>query len=373
MRILHVHSGNLYGGVETVLITLARYRDLCPQMETHFAVCFEGRLSDELRAAKAPVHFLGNVRVSRVLSVKRARRALRELLRREQFDAVVCHSTWSQAIFGANVRALHLPLVFWLHDAVSGTHWLERWACRVPPDLAICNSYFSASLLNNIYPHADPRVLYCPVYFADREFSDIERALARRELQTPDDAVVIIQVGRIEKCKGHKLHLEALAKLVEMKNWVCWQVGGSQRPQEARYLSYLRHHASRLGLSDRIRFVGERSDVTNLLAAADILSQPNTAPESFGLALIEGLSVCLPVVTTAIGGAKEIIDDSCGIFVPADDASALAASLRRLISDQDLRRRLGASGPSRARALCDPSSRLGQLNELLLELRDQHR
>ncbi|MET0648722.1 MAG: glycosyltransferase, partial [Pyrinomonadaceae bacterium] len=99
MRVLHVHSGNLYGGVETMLSTVARRRDACPGMEPHFALCFEGRLSEELEASRARVHHLPDVRVSRPATVMRARKALAALLRDEKFDVVICHSSWSHAIF----------------------------------------------------------------------------------------------------------------------------------------------------------------------------------------------------------------------------------------------------------------------------------
>jgi hypothetical protein len=59
MKVLHVYSGNLFGGVETLLITLAQQRSLCPQMQPHFALCFEGRLVNELRAVGVGVHMLG--------------------------------------------------------------------------------------------------------------------------------------------------------------------------------------------------------------------------------------------------------------------------------------------------------------------------
>jgi glycosyltransferase involved in cell wall biosynthesis len=365
MRVLHINAGNLYGGVETILVTLARHRDLCPQMESSFGVCFKGRLTQELQSAGAPIDDLGPVRVRDPLSVFRARRALRDLLKSEPIDIVVCHSPWSQAIFGKVVKRLGLPLVFWLHDAITGRHLLERWAHRTPPDFALCNSQFTATLLSNIYPRVPSSVLYCPVFFPSDRLSETDRALVRKELETPNEAVVIIQVGRMEKCKGHAVHLEALSLLREMKDWICWQVGGSQRPEEQRYLSELTDLASRLGISDRIRFIGQSSNVPSLLAAADIQCQPNIAPESFGLSFIEALSGSLPVVTTDIGGAKEIVDDSCGVLVPRDDVGALAASLRRLISDQPLRERLGAAGPSRARMLCNPSSQLAQLSQLL--------
>src|SRR5258708_1301061 len=135
MRVLHVGSGNLYGGVETYLVTLARLRDICPAMEPEFALCFAGRLSQELQAHNAQVHSLGEVRSRFPWTVARARRTLKKLLRQESYDVVVCHSAWAQAIFGPVVHraggTIKIPLVFYLHNAAEKRHWLERWAARV--------------------------------------------------------------------------------------------------------------------------------------------------------------------------------------------------------------------------------------------------
>jgi glycosyltransferase involved in cell wall biosynthesis len=114
-----------------------------------------------------------------------------------------------------------------------------------------------------------------------------------------------------------------------------------------------------------VRFLGERRDVAACMRAADIHCQPNTGPEPFGLAFVEALYAGLPVVTTALGGALEIVTDACGVLVPAGDAAALTRALRRLILDPDARRRLGSAGPSRARELCDPSRQLAALAGLV--------
>ena len=361
MRVLYVHSGNMYGGVETLLVTLARYRGFCPRMEPHYALCFEGRLSEELTAAGVPVHLLGKVRVSRPLSVLRGRRMLGNLLRREHFDLVVCHSTWSQSLFGPVVRSHQMPLVFWLHNPTDGRHWLDRWGRRTVPDLAFCNSQYTAETLPKLYPGVRTEVIYCPVAPTERDYSNAERLATRVELKTPENATVIIQVSRMEAWKGHALHLEALSLLNDLPDWVCWQVGGTQRPQEVRYLEELKEIAFRLGIGERVRFLGQRSDVPRFLAAADIHCQPNTGAEPFGIAFIEALYAGLPVVTTAIGGACEIIDDLCGVLVPPADQTALAASLRRLIRDRTLREQLGNGGPARARELCDVETQMGRL------------
>ena len=212
IRVLHVHAGNMFGGVETMLLTQVRQRNLCPGMEMTFALCFEGRFGEELTKADGVVHSLGAVRVRQPLSVRRGRRNLRELLRREVFDVVVTHSCWSQAIFGQVVRTETLPLVFYTHGRASGKHWLERWARGILPDMLLCNSQFTAATSSLLYPEVPAVTLYCPVA-PPRRGSESERSETRSQLQTPQDATVIIQVGRLERLKGHHSQLEALSLL----------------------------------------------------------------------------------------------------------------------------------------------------------------
>jgi len=101
--------------------------------------------------------------------------------------------------------------------------------------------------------------------------------------------------------------------------------GGAQRDAEVRYLGALSVSAARMGIAGRVRFLGERTDTSALYAAADLYCQPNTQPDSYGLTFVEALSAGLPVITSAIGGATEIVDASCGVLVPPGDPAALAA------------------------------------------------
>jgi len=365
ISVLHVHSGNLYGGVETMLLSQLRKRDSCPGMELSFALCFRGRFSEELIAAGASVDWLGEVRIRDPLSIRRARRNLRELLQRRSFDVVLTHSCWSQAIFGPTIRHQGLPLGFFLHAQPDGRHWLERWARRTLPDFAVCNSNFTAAALPQFYPSVPFEVVYCPVAPPEHEYSALETNQTRAELGASPDATVIIQVSRMEPGKGHVAHLEALNRLKDISGWVCWQVGGAQTPGEEKYLQALKETANRLGISERVQFLEHRTDVAKLLAAANIFCQPNTGPESFGITFVEALYARLPVVTTDIGGAREIVDESCGVRVPQGDPVALASSLRQLIQDPALRETLGAAGPERANKLCNPTKQMGQLNRFL--------
>lgn len=363
--VLHVNSGNLYGGVETILATLARLRDLCPSLEPHFALCHEGRLSCELRESGVAVHMLGAVRISRPWTMWRARRRLREILNRHRFDLVICHMPWSLAVFGRAAQSAGARLGFWAHGFYSGSGWLETLARHAHPDVAIANSRYTQSGVKNLFPKVHCRVIYAPVDFPACSESALRRSRIRSAMGVSEQTVVIVQVSRMEAWKGHAVHVDALARLRDVATpWVCWMVGGAQRPEEAEYLRSLQEKVGAAGLTERIRFLGQRTDVPELLAAADVFCQPNQAPEPFGLVFVEALRASLPVVGTALGGATEIIDDSCGVLIPADDTAALCAALRNLIEDPDLRARLGSRGAARAFELCDPAQQMKLLNLL---------
>lgn len=372
LRVLHVVSGNLYGGVEKILVTLAKLRDMCPAMEPHFAVCYEARLSQELRATGAPVHAMGSVRVRKPWTVLRARRRMRELLRSQRFDAVICHMTWAQAIFGPVVRASHASLIFYLHNRMNGRHWSDRWArIAAVPDLALCVSHDTSRTLGNIYPGVKSEVIYSPLPGDRSQDYHKERAEVRRALRTEEDSTVIIQVSRMEAWKGHVSLLEALGKLRQREDWTCWIVGGSQTAGEAEYAQSLKDLADRLGIAHRVRFLGERSDVPRLMAAADLFCQPNRSSEGFSIVFMEAFLAGLPIVTTAIGGALELVNESCGVLLPQNDLDALVSALSDLLNDPNRRRALGRTGQSRVNDMCKPETQLGKLKDLLRTVVDR--
>jgi glycosyltransferase involved in cell wall biosynthesis len=364
MRVLHLAAGNLYGGTERFLSVLARRRDCVSSMEPEFALCFEGRIREELLGCGASVHMLGAVRARRPLSVLRSRGELRHLLSSRTFDIVVCHSAWTHAVFGPVIEA-KLPTVFFMHDCPQGRHWTERWARRTRPDLVVCNSHFTKKNVVHMYPGVQTQVLYLPVDLAFPDESPFDRRALRSEFNTPPDSVVIVQVSRMEPWKGQTLHLEALRRIAEIDNWQCWMVGGPQRPSEYEYYNLLQETAYRYGIAERVRFLGFRSDVAQLLAASDIFCQPNVKPEPFGMVFIEALLTGLPVVATNMGGAGEIVEESCGLVIEPGDAQGLAEALKALIVRANCRQRLALGARKRALSLCDPQTQIPRLAELL--------
>ena len=360
VRVLHLCAGNLYGGVERIVAECAAGRALSPSMTPSFAVCFDGRLAAEIEATGTPCNRIGAVRVSRPLTVARARRRLSRVLQDERPDAVICHSSRITGLAAPVVRAHGAPLMLWVHDALSGRTWAERWARRSRPRFAIANSRFTCESVRQVYPDTPHAVMYAPVSAAGTGGED--RAVIRAALGAAAATPVVIVASRFEAWKGHRDLITALAAVREP--WQLWIAGRAQRGAEDDYERGLRQLAAATGVSSRVQFLGERHDVPALMRAADVHCQPNSAPEPFGLAFIEALYAGLPVVTTAIGGAREIVTDECGILVPPGEPGALEHALRRMVTDAAARQRLGASGPARARVLCDPATQLEALSVL---------
>jgi glycosyltransferase involved in cell wall biosynthesis len=308
---------------------------------------------------------MGEVRVSRPHTIQRARGELTKLVGARRFDRVICHAPWSYGLFGGVVRGADVPLTLWVHDAASGRHWTERWAKRTRPDLAICNSHYTAGLLPSLYRDVPVAVVYAPVDVSPPPLSIVERDELRASLRTSSDAVVIIQASRMQEWKGHGVLLEALHRLKTLGGWVWWIAGGPQRVEEAAYIDALVGRAAAFGIADRLRWLGDRQDVGRLLASADVHCQANVAPEPFGVTYVEALAAGLPVVASSAGGAIEIVDESCGILVPPGDVEALTRALEQLIRDRGLRAKLAAGAPIRARHLSNPATQMSQLVETL--------
>jgi glycosyltransferase involved in cell wall biosynthesis len=350
MNVLHVHSGNMFGGVERMLQALAPRVAGTSPVASSYALCFEGRTAETLRAEGGTVHHLGAVRVRRPGEIRRARQALRAVLDAHRPDVAAVHSAWSQAIFGPTIRAAGVPLVRWMHAPEPGPLWTETWAARSMPHLVLCNSRHTLDGVRGRLSGVPLAVCYPP---ARATVPDPDaRADVRRNIGTASDTVVIVIAARMEAWKGHETLLASAGNL-EPGSWEIWVAGGPQRDAEVRYFERLSKMARTIGRQEAIRFLGERTDIHRVLQAADIYCQPNTGPEPFGLSFVEALSAGLPVVTTNIGAASEIVDERCGVLVEPRDVPALAAALRRLIGDGRLREQMGAAARERAREFCD--------------------
>jgi glycosyltransferase involved in cell wall biosynthesis len=359
MRIVHVASGRLFGGVEQMLVTLARERAAAPEVDALFAVAAPGRLAEALTATGARVDVLGDVRLSRPGSIVRGRAGLRALIESEPPDAIVCHAPWSYGIFAPVARRAGLPAILWQHDRADGRSMIERWAARTPATLVVATSAWTAESAAALQPGAPVTVIHPCV--APSPVAADARASLRHSLGAGRDDVVVFTASRLESWKGHRHLLRALAGVRTDTPWRAWIAGGAQRPHEQAYLTDLRAEVEALGLAARVRFLGERTDVPALMQAADLYCQPNDMPEPFGVVFAEAMLAGRPVVTANMGGAPEIVSEDCGRLVARGDTAALTQVLAELIDDATLRERLGAAGPRRAHARCAPEVVLPQI------------
>ncbi len=365
LRVLHINAGNLYGGVETSLLAMAKHRAVS-RNEHVFAVCFEGKYSRMLRETGAHVFKLPETRISRPLTVWRARKQVKDLIARERVDAVLCHMPWSLAIFGPACQRAGAGLVFWVHDIHHGKHPIERWGFLTRPDVCIVNSGATGKALDPFLPGVPRATVYPPVETKRREL-DLARVEVRGALGVNNSQKVILQVSRMEAWKGQHLLLKSLRLIANREDWVCWIVGGAQRPAEQEYFETLKSSARALGIEARVRFLGQRTDVMELLAAADIYCQPNAAPEPFGISFIEALSMALPVVTFAMGGPGEIVDASCGLLAEPGNIEEIAHHLCTLLASESLCKELGQNGPARAWGISDPAIQMPNLDDILAQ------
>ena len=143
-------------------------------------------------------------------------------------------------------------------------------------------------------------------------------------------------IGRIVPWKGHRVFLEAMAKTARsVPNLRCWIVGDAA-PSDQGYKNELLALVSKLGLADRVEFLGWRSDIPQLLSTMDVLVHASLEPEPFGRVLIEGMAAAKPVVAANAGACPEIIQDGVsGLLVPPGDADALAQAVVDLLRSPD--------------------------------------
>lgn len=368
MKVLHLSSGNMFGGVETILRSLAVNRAAAPEMEPIFGLCFDGRLREELDDSGAWVHDLPPVRVRYPWTIVQSRRALTKFLARVRPDVVITHNPWPTAVYGAAVRQSGIPLLCWIHGALGSGHWVERWASLSRPDLVICNSHFTMRTVSAVFRDCSSEVLYAPVRLSRRGTPDM-RAHVRACLGVGPDEVLIVQASRLEPGKGHMVLVEALSRMQHIEGWVAL-LCGSASSAEAGYLGQIRQAVERNGLAQRVRLLGERRDIADIIGAADVFCQPNLSPDAFGLAFVEALAAGVPVVTSALGGAPEVVTEDCGVLTKAGDARELGTVLESLIRNRGRRSELGAAGPLQASRLCDVSVRMRELTRLCMRVSD---
>jgi glycosyltransferase involved in cell wall biosynthesis len=166
-----------------------------------------------------------------------------------------------------------------------------------------------------------------------------ERRLAvRRELGLADDAPVVGSIGRLNEQKGHRYLLDAAARVFTALPAARLVLAGDGDQEQA-----LRAQAESLGIAPRVVFAGHRTDVPALLEAFDVFCIASIY-EGTPLTLFEAMAAAKPIVSTAVDGCREVIEDGrTGLLVPPRDGQALGQALMRVLSDVPLRASLAVA------------------------------
>lgn len=144
----------------------------------------------------------------------------------------------------------------------------------------------------------------------------------------PDGVTTVLLPGRLREWKGQSVLLDAIARMTR-KDVCCVLVGGG----DGRITSRLIRQAERLGISDRIRLVGNSDDMPAVLMLADVVIHASTAPEAFGRVVIEAQAMGRLVIASDLGGPVETVEDGVtGWRVPPGDADALAITIDHALS-----------------------------------------
>lgn len=158
-----------------------------------------------------------------------------------------------------------------------------------------------------------------------------------------DEEIVFVSVGRLTGVKNQKLLLKAFDRVKENNQKVRLLIVGTGELRQE-----LEHQAEVMGLGQRVRFLGMRTDISDILGASDVFVLSSNR-EGNPLALMEAMAAGKPVVATAVGGVPElVVDGSTGILVPAEDAAALAEALSNLLHNAAKRMEMGLEGAKRA-------------------------
>lgn len=200
------------------------------------------------------------------------------------------------------------------------------------------------------------RVRHIPNFAAAPAEGD---AADRAKLGTPQDAPLLLAMGRLHEAKAHDVSLRALVQIPEAFLWIAG-VG----PEEAK----LKTLAQTLGVAGRVRFLGWRTDASALYRAADVCVFPSRY-EPLGNVVIQAWAHGLAVVAAASQGPGALIrsgDD--GLLVPVDDPDALAAGVRRVIDEPLLRIRFIQNGWDRVEGEFSPGAVVAQWRALFAEL-----
>lgn len=362
MRVLYVNQTSQVSGAERSLLSLlAGIREqvepvvACPDGELAAAVESAGLWREPIVGTQASFR-LHPLHTSRgLLEIGRSALGVRRLASRLQPDIVHANTTRAGLLALLGRRRSGPPVLVHIRDwfpdgrfprAVHGL--IARRA-----DAIVANSAYVAAQFDDLSPRHPVRVVHNPVELDRFDPAAADGAAVRRELGLAGDVVVLSVVAQLTPWKGQDDAIRALAKLpgepVLLLAGSAKFAGAGTQYDNVAYERELHELATQLGVAERVRFLGERSDVANVLAATDVALLPSWR-EAFGRIAVEAMAMGIPVAATSEGGPAEIVREGVdGLLIPPRRPDLWATELTPLLADPEQRQRMSQAARERAR------------------------
>lgn len=361
-RVLFVDHAGVLGGAELYLLDIVR----AMKEQSHVVLFEEGPFYDRLKEEGIGVTVL---RASdAVMGVERTGGRLDDLkaipgifsmvmqLRKmaKDFDVLYANSQKALVIGSLAGKAAGRPVIWNLHDILTADHFsgahrkLGVLLANQFVDHVVVNSQATKDAFGESGGDLKKTSIIYNGIDASRfdSIDDHEVAELRNSLGLADNKIVGV-FSRLTPWKGQHILLETLGHLPEVHALL---VGGALFQDDKAYERSLRNLAERMGITERVHFLGFRDDVPRLMKAVDIVLHSSTSPEPFGRVIVEGMLANKPVIATGAGGAKEIIDDGVdGLLIPPNNPMAMVNAINRLVADPGSTEKMARTGYQMAR------------------------
>jgi glycosyltransferase involved in cell wall biosynthesis len=364
LRVLYVnHTSHVSGGERSLLAVLGAL----PPYVTAVVACPEGRLAEEVRARAVEVAPITGTDLSlRLHPIHTARGSahlaaaafeIRKLVASRRADVLHANSIRAGVAATLPVPRANAPALVHVRDCLPANtasrltgELLSRRA-----DALLFNSDYTESRFLPTMRRAKSHVLHNAVDLQRLDPARYDRRAARSRLGIVSDALLVAVIGQITPWKGQDTAIRAVAGAVAAGADVELLLVGEPkftssmtRLDNPAFAAELRRLVADARLEERVRFLGEREDVPEILAAVDALLVPSWE-EPFGRSAAEAMAAGRPVLATSVGGTAEIIDDEVeGLLLPPHEAQAWSAALGRLAADRLLAGRMGHRARERA-------------------------
>lgn len=277
----------------------------------------------------------------------KAFKQLKKIISNNDFDIIHCHTPMGGVITRLaaisvgrkNTKVIYTAHGFHFFKGAPLINWLmyypiERWLARYTDLLITINKEDYKRALS----FKSKKVKYLPGVGLDtKKIAEIkiDRDMKQLELEIPSTALKLISVGELNKNKNHEIIIKSIARMENPNIYylICGAGGKSE---------YLKKLSKSLGVLSQVKFLGQRSDIYEILKIVDVFVFPSFR-EGLSLALMEAMASSLPVICSNIRGNTDLIEhEKGGYLVEPDDVDGFMESITKMFGNPELRESMGA-------------------------------